>query len=94
MAERLLTDPDRVIKKAKSNIARWIGRADRNDPFARSYFEWKEILESRSPDEIRRLILRKDDEGQYLRSTTPFAGIVSRDERVAVLRECEEIGFV
>ncbi len=94
VAVRLLVDPEKVIRIAKANVARWIARSDPNDPYIRSYFEWKTILESYSPEEIRRLILREDDEGQFLRSTTPFAGIVSRDERIAVLRECEEIGFV
>ena len=47
--------------------------------------EWKEIL-TRPWAEVREILLEESDEGQRLRSSKPFAGIVSEEERLAIIR--------
>ena len=92
VAERILSDPKSVIEKARSNVKKWIGQTEHANAYNRSYFEWSDILDNNSPDEIRRLILRTDDEGQRLRSSTPFVGVLTDAERKAILKECEQSG--
>ena len=45
---------------------------------------WKAIL-ARPWSEIRAVLLEESDEGQRLRSSKPFAGIVTEEERVAII---------
>lgn len=46
--------------------------------------EWKEIL-TRPWSEVREILLDESDEGQRLRSSKPFAGIVTEGERLAII---------
>ena len=46
--------------------------------------EWRAIL-ARPWSEIRAILLEESDEGQRLRSSKPFAGIVTEEERVAII---------
>ena len=46
--------------------------------------EWKEIL-TRPWSEVRELLLDESDEGQRLRSSKPFAGIVTEEARLAII---------
>ena len=49
-------------------------------------WEWKEILTPRA--EVREILLEESDEGQRLRSSKPFAGIVTEAERAENMRRC------
>ena len=53
--------------------------------------EWQEILENSTPEEIRKIITQDTDEGQRLRSSSPFAGVLSEAEREKIWSECAEI---
>ena len=46
--------------------------------------EWKQIL-TRPWSEVREILLDESDEGQWLRSSKPFAGIVTEEERLAII---------
>ena len=46
--------------------------------------EWKEIL-TRPWSEVREILLEESDEGQRLRSSKPFAGIVTEEERLEII---------
>ena len=47
--------------------------------------EWKQIL-TRPWPEIRKILLEESDEGQRLRSSKPFAGIVTEEERLEIMK--------
>ena len=47
--------------------------------------KWKEIL-TRPWAKVREMLLEESDEGQRLRSSKPFAGIVTEDERLKIIR--------
>ena len=70
-----------LIHIAHDNLARW--RRCRGG-LSRAHLEWVEILE-RPWTGIREVLLAKTDEGQRLRSSSPFTGIVSEDERWDVI---------
>lgn len=74
-------DPDRRgLDHAKSVCERWIARGNV------SAREWRTILQ-RPWDEIRRVLLDESDEGQRLRQTDPFCGILTPEERWQIYRE-------
>ena len=57
----------------------------RRGRLSRASREWKEIL-TRPWAEVREILLEESDEGQRLRSSKPFAGIVTEEERLAIIR--------
>ena len=86
VAEKLRKNPSVVLQFAENNLDRW---AKKNDCFALS--EWQEILENRTLEEIIEIISKDTDEGQRLRSSSPFAGVLSEEEREKIWSECAEI---
>ena len=64
---------------------RYLGDEERrHGKLCRASREWRKIL-TRPWSEIRRLLLDESDEGQRLRSSKPFAGIVTEEERLAII---------
>ena len=80
VVERIDADPS-LVGIACENLERWrqhqgkLGLADR---------EWSAIL-NRPWAEIREILLDDSEEGQRLRSSHPFRGIVSKEERRAII---------
>ena len=70
-----------LIHVAHDNLARW---RRHGGGLSRAHREWVEILE-RPWAEIRKVLLDESDEGQRLRSSSPFAGIVTEDERWEII---------
>lgn len=48
--------------------------------------EWQQIL-TRPWSEVRKILLDESDEGQRLRSSKPFTGIVTEEERLAIIEQ-------
>ena len=82
IADRLIKESVEVLKHAQRNLSlMW----DRN-PHAHSLLaEWRSIL-SRPIDEIVEAVLEPDLHGRDLRKVTPFAGVLSTNERTKVYR--------
>lgn len=78
----LTSQPDYVLGVARKNLERWIALHG-PQPY---YTEWLEILRSRSAEEIAALLLADDDQGQHLRQTAPFPGVLTERERSRALR--------
>lgn len=91
VAERMLTQEGKVLQTARNNLTRWLN----SDDFARSeatpLLEWQKILDESTPEEIRTIIIEDTDEGQRLRSSSPFTGILTESERNQIWSECAEI---
>ena len=54
--------------------------------------EWQTILSCLPLNDVLDLIMQDSDEGQRLRHSTPFSGILSQRERLDVLRRHEATG--
>lgn len=82
IADRLRREPDRVIGKARENIARWGWLRDFPDPNKRPGFmtEWLALLDG-PPEALQAVLTGTDERSVTLRSSSPFAGIVSYRER-------------
>lgn len=93
VAEKMITDESAVISIARANLDRWLN-SESFDPNERhALLEWKEILDDSEPAVIRRIITADTDEGQRLRSSSPFVGILTPDELKKFWSECAEIGL-
>jgi len=82
------------LKIARNNLNRWLASEGfaGNERFA--LLEWQKILKNFTPEEIIRIISQDTDEGQRLRSSSPFAGVLTEIEREKIWSECAEIRFV
>jgi len=81
----LLSDPEGVIVKASANVARW-ERVHRADGITAGYLrEWRSIL-SAGVDDIAETATSTAAHACELRQNTPFAGVLSDETRMQVLR--------
>ena len=90
VAERLRAEPEAVLERARQNLDRWtegdaFGAGERA-----SLEEWKEILGGSDVDRLIKIITDMSDEGQRLRSSSPFVGALSPEERLEILAACEQ----
>jgi len=91
VAAKILTDEYNVLKAAKSNLDRWLSRQDFTGEGSQALLEWKAILESSTPNEIITIISEDSCEGQRLRSSSPFSGVLTQNERKEIFDACAEI---
>lgn len=77
-------DPDRKgLEHARAVCRRWLDAGNRPAQ------EWAAIV-ARSWAEIRNVLLDESDEGQRLRQSDPFCGILTPEERWRIYREFRE----
>lgn len=85
----LMLDPARVLQIASENIARWKPQ-QRVDGMATRYFQqWEEVIDS-GVDAVAEVFTSQDESSNELRQNTPFAGVLTDDERRQVLRSFRE----
>ena len=77
IAQKITRDPE-LLNKAKANLERW--RAKAQDPEPHYLREWAQILERPWP-EIAELITSMSEDATRLRSSSPFAGVLTARER-------------
>lgn len=85
VAHRLRSNP-RLIQKAKSNLNNWLS----SNQAVSAWLEWWEILETSSVEKILKIITAETEEGQRLRSSSPFVGLITAEERRQIIKKCEK----
>ncbi len=85
VAHRLRSNP-RLLQKAKSNLKIWLGKSQAIS----AWLEWQEILETSSIEKVLKIITAETEEGQRLRSSSPFVGLLTAEERRQIIKECEK----
>lgn len=90
VAQVLHREPEAVISRARQNVARWIESNVFDEGERPSLFEWGKILDESSVEELIAIITEDSDEGQRLRQSTPFAGILPKQQRMKILVDCEK----
>jgi hypothetical protein len=85
VAVRLRSNP-LLIEKAKSNLQNWLDKTSN----VTAWIEWKTILETKSLEVVLEILTTETDEGQRLRSSSPFVGLVTVQERKAIIEYCEK----
>ena len=80
----LMIDPTIVLEQARENIQRWPPR-HRAAGMAASYLtQWQELLDG-GVDEIVDVLVGTDERSSELRQNSPFAGVLSDEDRRHVL---------
>ena len=79
VAEKLAAQPD-LIDVARENLRRWQASSDRP---SLALAEWVSILDQ-PLDEIVALLVDPSDDAVRLRQSSPFAGILTEAERLAI----------
>jgi len=80
MARKIRREP-KLFNRARRNIDRW-EKSNRGCP--QPLREWKEILRTNDSNAVLRIMTRTDEEGNRLRQSSPFCGILTERERKAI----------
>lgn len=89
VAVRLRAAPESVVGLARENLARWLASDAFDSGTAASLREWLSILDGSTTEELLALITAETDEGQRLRQSSPFAGVLTEEERQEIMDACE-----
>jgi hypothetical protein len=90
VAVRLRAEPEAVLERARQNLNRWT-EGDAFGPGERaSLDEWRVILGEGDVNRLIDIMTDTSDEGQRLRSSSPFVGALSPEERLEILAACEQ----
>ena len=90
VAERLRAEPEAVLERARQNLNRWT-EGDAFGPGEQaSLEEWRGILDEADVARLIEIMTDTSDEGQRLRSSSPFVGALSLEERLEILAACEQ----
>ena len=91
IAERLRTRPE-LLSIAKATLARWIKQQRETSGFvSRIFRDWKKILSEKTVNEIIALLLSETHEADRLRSSSPFCGMITEEERMAIFKSHAKI---
>jgi hypothetical protein len=77
IVQKIARDPD-LLNKARENLERW--RTKSEGPPPQYLVEWQEILDQPWPV-IAEIMTSMSEEATRLRSSSPFAGVLSQEER-------------
>jgi hypothetical protein len=80
VAAKIEAHPE-LLERARANLTRWIGRAPRG-----ALLEWQHLLERTSIGDLVTLLRSDSETAARLRQSSPFAGLLTPDERQAILR--------
>lgn len=83
VAAKLAADPT-LLDSARANVERWLQTA----PSA-PLLEWRQVLETTPLTELIDLLQSSTERAAWLRQSSPFAGLLTPQERLAILREYE-----
>lgn len=78
VVEKIDADPS-LVEIGRGNLARGIGSGPQLP--RQPDLEWTRLLNTHAWSELRAMLLEESDEGQRLRSSHPFTGIITREER-------------
>jgi hypothetical protein len=90
VAERLRAEPEAVLERARRNLHRWAEGDAFGPGELASLEEWRRILGEADVDRLIEIMTDLSGEGQRLRSSSPFVGALSPEERLEILAACEQ----
>ena len=90
VADRLRAEPSAVLEHARRNLDQWTESNAFGPGELASVDEWRRILHEADVSQLVEVITDVSDEGQRLRSSSPFVGVISPEERLEILAACEQ----
>jgi transposase len=86
VAEKVAEDPQVVLSKARTNLQKLAARV--RDTYAQGWVaEWEKLITLGDVQQIRDVMLSSDERGIDLRQMTPFAGVLSQEERLVAIHK-------
>lgn len=86
VAEKIAENPQRVLGKARTNLERMSSRV--RDEYAKEWVaEWAALVSGGDVNLLVEGMLRGDERGIDLRQMTPFAGVLSQQERLIAIHK-------
>ena len=82
ICQKLQDHPD-LIQIPNCNIQKWEQREGETDP---ALEEWKTLLNG-SREKIYEILIGTDSESQRIRSSSPFAGVLTQKERLQIIKK-------
>ena len=89
IAARLIAAPEEVLSVARDNLRRWM-KIHAESSTAYALEEWQHLIDTRTVSELIAIITEDSDEGQRLRQSTPFVGVLPETEREEIFILCEK----
>jgi hypothetical protein len=86
VAEKLRAEPA-LVDRARETLGRWLEQ--RRAAVPPVLLEWREILAHWPLARILDLLTSADEDPRRLRQSSPFCGILSPEERLAILKDYE-----
>ena len=83
IADKVRADPT-LTQHARDNLERWM--RDCSERLRPALLEWEEVLNGPLP-ELLNFQVSRDERATRLRQSSPFAGVITSEERWEVLRD-------
>jgi hypothetical protein len=83
VAKKLAEHPE-LLEVARQNLRRWL--AQNRQP---ALLEWQRLFETLSFNDLLALLRSPDERARRLRQSSPFAGVLTTQERQAILAHDE-----
>ena len=88
IAAKLRDDPG-LVEVARANLRRWLARGDDYSAGARRALEdWQRLLERAPLEEVLSVLTDPSEKGTQRRQSSPFAGILTEEERMSIYDAC------
>ena len=87
VAQKIRRNP-KLMRIPRGNLRRWKKKLR---PWPPAFREWEYILKNKSLEATLEILTQDNDEGQRLRQSDPFAGVLSEKERRSFLKFDDKI---
>ncbi|MGB5674463.1 MAG: winged helix-turn-helix domain-containing protein [Gemmatimonadota bacterium] len=87
VADRISKNPD-LVRKAAEHVRRRLKSASAHE--GHDLTEWLDVLEHKSTNQIRKLLLDTGERGIRLRQSLPFVNVLTESERSSILQRVHD----
>ncbi len=90
VADKVRLRPD-LMNIALENIKNYFDKPTASFSGKQAYLEWAKIIRRKPFDEVLQILTEDSEEGQRLRQSSPFSGVLTDDERMSIFRKYESL---
>lgn len=91
VAEKIRQQPE-LMDLVRNKLERLLKEARLSESSKDALREWQTILSTHSLHEVLKILTEDSNEGQRLRQSSPFSGVLSQRERLEIFRRYESAG--
>jgi hypothetical protein len=91
IARRIRSNPD-LLSSVRERLSKDIRSGRFSISLTDAMQEWLDLLDSSSVEQLPELLVDEGENGRRLRQSTPFAGILTKEERRRILEKHESPG--